>query len=156
MWWARGDERPTGGKMRRWMMAGMLCLATVAVARPVPEPAVVAAKMASELGLDDATEAKVESLLAAAMDEGRPLREKAHTLGAELKIEREKPDPDMKKIDKLVHELADLHADGTMIRYRTAMAIEELLTPAQVAKFRELRAKREAERQATHPDVGDL
>lgn len=131
--------------MKRWLVMGMLMFGAVAVARPAPEPAAMATRLSTALGLDEATKGKVEALLTAAMDEGRPLREKAYALEAELKAERERPEPDMKKIDKLVHQLAELKADGVMIRMRTADSIEALLTPEQAARFRELRARRAAE-----------
>jgi Spy/CpxP family protein refolding chaperone len=131
--------------MKRWLVMGMLMFGAVAVARPTPEPAAMAARLATALGLDEATKGEVEALLTAAMDEGRPLREKAYALEAELRAERERPEPDMKKVEKLVHQLAELKADGMMIRMRTADSIEALLTPEQAARFRELRARREAE-----------
>ncbi|HMV67986.1 MAG TPA: periplasmic heavy metal sensor [Myxococcota bacterium] len=136
--------------MRRWLMLGWLAIGAVAWARPEPEA--MAARLATELGLDDATRGKVAARLGEAVDEGRPLREKAEALEADLRAEQAKPQPDLRHVDKLVHQLAALRADGVMVRIRAAVDIEALLTPEQVAKFRELRAKQRREEE----DLGGL
>lgn len=146
--------------LTRWVgvvaMGGLV--AGLAVAGPgrggPPDPGVVAAHLGAELGLDDATEAKIEDIVSASLAEGAPLRERGQELADELKAAEAASPRDWKRIEKLVHQIADLRADGVILRMKTAERIEAVLPADDVAAFRALRERREADARAAHEAEG--
>jgi Spy/CpxP family protein refolding chaperone len=108
-----------------------------------PSAAEASARLAKALGLDEGTRAAVEAVLSELLRTTKPLRDEAQRLGAEARAQREageKPDPATQARRK------ELHAQIEAARAAADVKIEAQLTPAQVAAFRELRAKREERR----------
>ncbi len=142
----------------RWVVVAGALVAGLAVAGPgrsgPPDPGVVAAHLGAELGLDDATEAKIEAIISASLAEGAPLRQQGEELAAALKAAEAATPRDWKRIEKLVHEIADLRADGVILRMKTAERIEAVLPADDVEAFRAMRARREAEARAAHEAEG--
>lgn len=135
---------------RGWVVVAGVVFAGLAVAGPgrqeePPDPAAGAARMQTQLGLDDATRDAIEAILTEAQAEAGPIRAQAESLSAEVKVVIETRPRDWKRIDKLVHQVADARADGFLLRLKTMDEIEGLLTAEQVAKFKALRAEREAQ-----------
>lgn len=102
---------------------------------------VLAAHIASELGLDDATRAKVEAILDGAEAKAKGILSDARQVGRDLKAEHDALHPDLKKMEKLIRQLADLRADVAVVRLHAEADVDALLTPDQRTKLRALRAE---------------
>lgn len=118
-----------------------------------PQGSGMVAHIADELGLDSATKAKVQSIFEAAETKAKGILLDARQAGRDLKAERDAAQPDLKKMEKLIHRLADLRADVAIVRLHAEADIDALLTPDQRTK---LRALREEHRDHGGPDEDDL
>lgn len=103
------------------------------------DPGVMAAHIAAELGLDDATRAKVEGILDAAAAKGKGIGSDLREAGDALKAEHDSASPDLKKMEKLIRKMADLRADIAVLRLHAEADVDALLTPAQRTELRVLR-----------------
>jgi Spy/CpxP family protein refolding chaperone len=101
----------------------------------------MAAHIAQELGLDDATRGKVEAILDGAEAKAKAILSDARQAGRDLKAEHDAERPDLKKMEKLIRQLADLRADVAVVRLHAEADVDALLTPDQRTKLRALRAE---------------
>jgi Spy/CpxP family protein refolding chaperone len=143
--------------MPKWSLGVVLALAVSGAAmagearRGPHDGGVMAAHIAQELGLDDATRAKVEAILDGAEAKAKAILSDARVVGRDLKAEHDAERPDLKKMEKLIRQLADLRADVAVLRLHAEADVDALLTPDQRLKLRALRAERR-----DHDREGDL
>lgn len=116
----------------------------------------MAAHIATELGLDDATRAKVETIVSGAESKAKGIMVDARTAARDLKAEHDQEHPDLKKMEKLIRQMADLRADVAVVRLHAEADIDALLTPDQRTKLRALRAEHhDHEREGDDRDEGE-
>ncbi len=99
----------------------------------------MAAHIAQELGLDDATRGKVEAIIDGAEAKAKGILSDARQAGRDLKAEHDTEHPDLKKMEKLIRQLADLRADVAVVRLHAEADVDALLTPDQRTKLRAIR-----------------
>ncbi|MEO0180365.1 MAG: Spy/CpxP family protein refolding chaperone [candidate division WOR-3 bacterium] len=92
-----------------------------------------------EIGLTPEQAEKLTSILADHITSTAGIRAEIAAKRLELSAELGKDKPDMKKVEKLIGEIGDLHAKLMMERIRAEIAIRNILSDEQKAKLRELK-----------------
>ncbi len=129
----------TGTSILATLVATLLVLPATAQAcrgGGPPGPDRCIARHAGELGLDDATVAQIDAIVAASREAAAPLRDAVRAARAEMRALLDADEPDeaavMAQSDRVSAALAALHKH----RLATLLKIRALLTPEQRGKLR--------------------
>jgi Spy/CpxP family protein refolding chaperone len=98
-------------------------------------------RLSSFLNLTPEQKTKLEELRKARQEEGKAIFEQVRKLRTELREAMNNPQADEKKIDGLIDEMSRVRASQMKNGLRSAREMEKVLTPEQLKKFREARAR---------------
>lgn len=100
------------------------------------------ARHAERLGLDEATLAEIEEIVAASEERDDAIDEEMHTARKEIRAMLEAAEPDRDAIMEKVEAQGALETEEHKNRLRAIMDIHALLTPEQRAELAEIREER--------------
>lgn len=139
------------------VLALLLSMASVAQAEPERRHGSIGklvAKHAEQLGLDEATQARIDETIRASGDRDAELREDLHAARERMRSILGAPNPDEASVMAQAEAIESAEAEIHKNRLRAILEIRAMLTQPQVEKLIELRESRHRDRSGKHRGHG--